>query len=81
MSGIHWKTHLPFIIQDLNLTRITEFDHGTNRDIKLTACSKVQPDIVPLLDNQSNNLIFKQSLEKIHNWLQKQTKNFIGKIE
>ncbi len=52
------------------MTRVTEFDHGANRDIKLTACSDVQPDIVPLWDNPSKTKIF--VIGKIHKWLQKQ---------
>lgn len=73
MSGTHLKAHLSFIIQDLDLTRITEFDHSANRDIKLTACSEVQPDIVPLWDNPSKI----KSLNNQYKWLQKQTKTLL----
>lgn len=56
----YYYTHLAFIIKNLNLARVTEFDHGTNGDIKLTTCSLVQPDIVSLrTDNQSINKLCK----------------------
>jgi len=41
-------TYVSFIIQDLDLTRITELHHGSDRDLKFPACLQVQPDIVAL---------------------------------
>lgn len=42
------STHPPFIVQDLDLSRVAQFDHGSHGDIELPASFKVQPDIVPL---------------------------------
>lgn len=43
-------THRAFIIHNLNLSRVAQFDHSSHGDVKLPARFKVQPHIVPLRD-------------------------------
>lgn len=43
-------THRAFIIHNLNLSRVAQFDHSSHGDVKLPARFKVQPHIVPLQD-------------------------------
>lgn len=41
-------TYPTFIICNLDLTRVTKFDHGADGDIKFPTCFKVQPHVITL---------------------------------
>lgn len=64
-------TYPAIIIQNLDLSRVAEFDHGSHRDVKLSARFKVQPHIValeiilPRINNQrGKRLKFKLNVKK-----------------
>lgn len=42
------RTYPAFIIQNLDLSRVAQFDHGSHGDVELPARFEVQPYIVPL---------------------------------
>ena len=50
-------THVSFIVQNLDLTRVAEFDHRSDRDHKLSARLQVQPHIVALGHQEIYSLI------------------------
>lgn len=55
-------TYSAFIIQNLDLSRVAQFDHSSHRDVKLSARFKVQPHIVPLYNNTQLSLEYSINL-------------------
>lgn len=41
-------TYPTFIICNLDLARVTEFDYGADGDVKFPTCFKVQPHVITL---------------------------------
>lgn len=68
-------TYPAFIIKNLDLSGVAEFDHGSHRNVKLSARFKVQPHIVALH--------YKTALVKNMDdfTLNKQTQNWIKEEE
>lgn len=67
-TGSWWVTHIPFIIHNLNLTRVAQLDHSSNGNPKLSAGFEVQPHIVPLeetpmLEKQPHLTFNEQTME------------------
>lgn len=59
------STYSAFIVQNLDLSRVTQFDHGSHRDVKLSARFKVQPHIVPLDDDTNRSVKYSISLHRV----------------